>query len=124
MQSEEGSSREKKEPSVGKVCLFGGDLNVREAEVRSVKLPPDVADVWEYCGESMETKFTWDVQENDNLNWAYPNKPRARYDRLYLWPQSGRVRPRSFDLIGLDRLHSCSRFPSDHWGMWAEFDVQ
>ena len=110
-------------PPEQRTCLFGGDLNVREAELRSVGgLPPDTVDVWEACGKQEEQRYTWDVSENDNLDWPYPNKPRARYDRLYLSPAEGHLQPTSFMLVGKERL-SCGRFPSDHWGIEAKFAV-
>ena len=104
-----------------KVCIFGGDLNVREAEVKSVKVPKNTIDVWEACGADHNSMYTWDVSANDNLNWSYPNKPKTRYDRIYLAPSDGKLRPTKFELVGQDRLHECGRFPSDHWGLWAEF---
>ena len=108
----------------GKSCIFGGDLNVREAEVKSVKVPDGVFDAWEACGSDMESKFTWDLKTNDNLNWPYPSRPQARYDRVYCTsPTGGTLRPTHFELVGQDRLHDCGRFPSDHWGMWVEFDT-
>ena len=107
----------------GKICIFGGDLNVREAEVKSVKVPDGVIDAWEACGSDKESKFTWDLKTNDNLNWPYPGRPQARYDRVYCTSPTGRLRPTNFELVGQDRLHNCNRFPSDHWGMWVEFDA-
>ena len=107
-----------------KTCIFGGDLNVRDAEVASVGLPKNAVDVWEACGSQMEHKYTWDISENDNLDWPFPNKPKLRFDRLYLSPTDSQLFPKSFELVGRERLPSCDRFPSDHWGMWAEFEVK
>ena len=121
-------------------CVFGGDLNLRDRELRNVGMPPDMVDVWEACGSSPAEKFTWDVKENDNLDWQYPHKPSCRFDRLYLMPEKGAgltVPPSTegggdaggggdnrFVLVGKMRLSKCEgRFPSDHWGMWAEFNV-
>lgn len=107
-----------------KVCIFGGDLNVREAEVKSVKVPKGVVDVWEACGADPNTRYTWDVKNNDNLDWSFPNRPQARYDRIYISPADGKLRPIRFELTGQDRLDDCGRFPSDHWGLWLEFDIK
>ena len=120
-------------------CVFGGDLNLRDQEVRNVGIPPGMVDVWEACGSSPAEKFTWDMKENDNLNWPHLAKPSCRFDRLYLMPEKGAgltVPPPSerggdagggdnrFVLVGKTRLSKCEgRFPSDHWGMWAEFNV-
>lgn len=105
-----------------RVHLFGGDLNLREAELRSVGLPPDTVDVWEAYGAEASQRYTWDVAENDNLDWPYPSRPQARYDRLYVSKTGGCLQPQSFSLVGKERL-ACGRFPSDHWGIEAEFKV-
>ena len=108
-----------------KVCLFGGDLNVRDKEVTDSKPPECVLDVWQACGGEQEHKYTWDVSANDNMDWPYRSRPKLRFDRLYLSPKDSEVVcPVSFELVGKDRLVDCERFPSDHWGMWAEFRVQ
>lgn len=118
-----------KSPSLS--CLFGGDLNLRDNEVRSGGMPPGMVDVWEACGSPPDQRYTWDIKTNDNLDWQFPQKPSCRFDRLYLMPEKGvglRV-PRAeererFVLVGKARLSKCGgRFPSDHWGMWAEFQV-
>lgn len=105
------------------VCIFGGDLNVREAEVKSVKVPEGIVDAWQTCGSDVSSQFTWDVKNNDNLHWPYPNKPHARYDRVYCISSTaaGGLQPTHFELVGQDRLYKCGRFPSDHWGLWVEF---
>ena len=122
-------------------CLFGGDLNLRDNEVLKVGIPQGMLDVWECVGSPSSKRFTWDIKENDNLNWPYPNKPSARYDRLYLMSgqcgslripecedldfkelENGLGRDARFELVGKARLSKCgNRFPSDHWGIWAEF---
>ena len=107
-----------------KICIFGGDLNLRDNEVRNVGLPKKTVDVWEACGSVEEEKYTWDVSANDNLNWPYGNKPKLRFDRVYLSPSDGKLRPKSFSLVGKERLPRCGRFPSDHWGLWMEFGVE
>ncbi len=104
--------------------VFGGDLNVRDHEVKSVGLPKNTVDLWQACGSKKEHQFTWDVSENDNLQWPYPNRPRLRFDRLYLCPGDGNLQARSFSLVGKERLASCGRFPSDHWGIWVELDIK
>ena len=106
------------------VCIFGGDLNLREPEVRSVKVPQNIVDVWEECGAPPDTRYTWDVSANDNLHWPYPNRPKARYDRVYLAPKERVLEPSSFELVGQDRLPECGRFCSDHWGLCVDFDIQ
>lgn len=107
-----------------RTCIFGGDLNLRDEEVTEVGLPPAVGDVWEVCGRREEHRYTWDITENNNLVWRFPNKPRLRFDRLYLSPTDGKhVRASLFELVGKERIAGCNRFPSDHWGLWAVFLV-
>lgn len=107
-----------------RVCILGGDLNLRDVEVAKVGLLPSMIDVWEACGSVEEQKYTWDVSENDNLNWPYRNKPKLRFDRLYLCPSDGpHVKTLSFELVGKERVSEIKRFPSDHWGMWCVFDI-
>ena len=114
---------EEQRKSFNRTCIFGGDLNLRDDELAAVGLPASIVDVWEACGSVKEHKYTWDVSKNDNLNWRYQSKPKVRYDRIYFSGIADYVKPHSFKLIGKERIPSCNRFPSDHWGMWAEFDV-
>ena len=106
----------------GDICIFGGDLNLRDKEVKSVGVPNGIVDVWEACGSPKEYQYTWDIETNDNLTWEFPNKPRARFDRLYLCPaDEEKIKPQGFTLTGTDRLPSIGRFPSDHYGVYVEF---
>ena len=107
----------------GRVCIFGGDLNARDYEVSKVGLPESTVDVWEACGSIEEHRYTWDISANDNLDWSFPHNPRLRFDRLYLTKSGGYVAPKYFELVGKERIVVCDRFPSDHWGMYAMFDV-
>lgn len=106
-----------------RTCIFGGDLNVRDEEVAAVGLPANTVDVWQACGGKVADKYTWDVSCNDNLEWPYPNKPKLRFDRTFLGQAKAALRPTSFSLVGKERLPSCKRFPSDHWGLLMEFSL-
>ena len=106
----------------GNICIFGGDLNLRDKEVKAVGIPDGVVDVWEACGSPKDHQYTWDIETNDNLAWSFPNKPRARFDRLYLCPaDEEKIKPQGFTLIGTERIPSIGRFPSDHYGVYVEF---
>ena len=62
---------------------------------------------------------------NNNLSWEGRFKPKLRFDRLYFTPHDmDTARPVKFELIGKDRVADCERYPSDHWGLWAEFSVR
>ena len=123
-------------------CLFGGDLNLRDNEVSRIGLPQGMLDVWEAVGSPASKKFTWDLRVNDNLDWKFPNRPSARFDRLFLMrglheglkvpefkdlgleEQDREDKDTRFELVGKVRLSKCgNRFPSDHWGIWAEFII-
>ena len=104
--------------------VFGGDTNLRDAEVSAIGgLPNGIVDAWEESGKPKDAEFTWDTRINDNLDWPYPNKSRIRFDRLFVRPGQGQdaLKARHFELVGMERLPGCRRFPSDHWGVWCEF---
>ena len=107
----------------GRACILGGDLNIRDSEISDIGLPQSTVDVWQACGSDKEHEYTWDISANDNLVWQFSNKPRLRFDRLYLTSNDGYVKAKSFELVGKERIPSCNRFPSDHWGMFAVLDV-
>ena len=111
-----------------RMSIFGGDLNLRDAEViRRDDMPEDAVDVWEACRRQEEHQYTWDTTENDNLSFVESPQqplPRLRLDRIYLNPDDGALQPKSFELVGKERLPGCGRFASDHWGLWVEFEVR
>jgi tyrosyl-DNA phosphodiesterase 2 len=108
-----------------RMSIFGGDLNLRDTEVISRDdMPEDAVDLWVACGRQREHQYTWDATVNDNLTVRQQPPPSLRFDRIYLNPDDGALRPKSFELVGKDRLSRCGRFPSDHWGIWAEFQVK
>ncbi|KAK3576016.1 hypothetical protein CHS0354_014857 [Potamilus streckersoni] len=111
---------------IDRTVIFGGDLNLRDYELSEIGgLPEDVDDIWEVTGARPETKFTWDVQCNDNLEWSSRYKPRCRFDRMYIRHSKPKatVKPVHFELVGQERLRSCQKFPSDHWGLLSHFNV-
>ena len=106
--------------------IFGGDTNLRDTEVAAVGgLPSGILDAWESCGSALTTKYTWNMAENDNNERAYQKPPKLRFDRLFVRPakQEKAIKPRTFTLIGKERLRGCKRFASDHWGIWLELRV-
>ncbi len=105
--------------------ILGGDLNIRDYEIASIGgLPTGVEDAWEKTGSDYSKKFTWDVSENDNLDWEYSHKPKLRFDRvLYKSGEKEKMEAKNFELIGKRRMECCERFVSDHWGILCEFSV-
>ena len=125
---------------MGPKCVpFSGYIVAMDTQIAEtflffkVGMPYGMVDTWEGCGSPPEEHYTWDVKLNDNLNWPYPKRPQCRFDRLYLMPElrGGRLRipPAQgqgdrFALVGKVRLSKCGgMFPSDHWGIWAEYEV-
>ncbi|XP_046350905.2 tyrosyl-DNA phosphodiesterase 2-like isoform X3 [Haliotis rufescens] len=110
-----------KEADHDRTVLFGGDTNMIDEEVGT--LPEDIFDLWETTGQRADAKYTYDKRTNDNR--AIPGyKQFMRLDRLYIrhsTPMS-QVTQVDFELAGTDRL-PCNRFPSDHWGIQAHFNI-
>ena len=89
----------------------------------SVK-PAGVYDVWECTGKRPEAKHTWDLLRNDNKQLGGKFQPRCRFDRMYVRHSDPHtVKPVYFELVGIQRLASCKRFPSDHWGILGHFNI-
>lgn len=116
-----------------RMSIFGGDLNLRDEEVITKDVPDDAVDLWEACGRKKEHQYTWDATVNDSLGIGHddtifqqpPSMLQYRFDRIYLNPGNGALWPKSFELVGKDKLQpGCGRYPSDHWGIWAEFQVK
>ncbi|KAF3688332.1 Tyrosyl-DNA phosphodiesterase 2 [Channa argus] len=105
--------------------LFGGDTNLRDAEVAEVGLPSGVYDVWEQLGEPEHCRYTWDTEANTNKVMQFPN--RFRFDRVYLCPATmdsvPQLEPDSMALVGLEKL-KCGCFTSDHWGIYCTFSAE
>ncbi|KAM9384539.1 tyrosyl-DNA phosphodiesterase 2 isoform 2-T2 [Pholidichthys leucotaenia] len=105
--------------------LFGGDTNLRDAEVSKVGLPSTVCDVWEQLGKQEHCRYTWDTKANNNKTISYVS--RCRFDRIYLRPAAKEavphVAPDHMALVGLEKL-DCGRYTSDHWGIYCSFSVR
>ncbi|KAK7090724.1 hypothetical protein V1264_010485 [Littorina saxatilis] len=115
-----------KDASTERTVLFGGDLNLRDKELESIGgLPEGIVDVWEETGSRKEARYTWDTYRNDNLATDGKWRTRLRFDRLYLRQCSppAKLKPVYFELVGLQRVPDVNRFPSDHWGILAHFDI-
>ncbi|CAD7957563.1 unnamed protein product [Amoebophrya sp. A25] len=140
------------------LALFGGDLNLRDAEAKAAlgKMNPPkpkaaakkaaqkstaaagalsssvdggaassvkIQDCWELAGSDADQKFTWDLQRNNNAKMPGPFVPRCRFDRLFAATTVGNTSNlvcSKFRLVGTRRLPH-GRFPSDHFGILAEF---
>ncbi|XP_040288826.1 tyrosyl-DNA phosphodiesterase 2 isoform X3 [Bufo bufo] len=85
-------------------------------------LPSTILDIWEFLGKPERCRYTWDTKLNNNLKARYTC--RLRFDRIfYRAAEDGsQVVPQSLDLVGTEKL-DCGRFPSDHWGLFCDFDV-
>eukprot|EP00190_Bangiopsis_sp_CCMP1999_P003999 CAMPEP_0198728528 /NCGR_PEP_ID=MMETSP1475-20131203/9916_1 /TAXON_ID= ORGANISM="Unidentified sp., Strain CCMP1999" /NCGR_SAMPLE_ID=MMETSP1475 /ASSEMBLY_ACC=CAM_ASM_001111 /LENGTH=346 /DNA_ID=CAMNT_0044490927 /DNA_START=33 /DNA_END=1071 /DNA_ORIENTATION=- len=122
-------------------CIFGGDTNLRSREIRlrdvrqaeneKVALPDDVfdpklSDAWVQIGSPEEHKFSWDARRNDNKEWLGDVRPYARFDRIFSFPgtcgDSRRPRAITYRLVGTERGPT-DQFPSDHFGIVADFNM-
>ncbi|XP_044150398.1 tyrosyl-DNA phosphodiesterase 2 isoform X3 [Bufo gargarizans] len=85
-------------------------------------LPSTILDIWEFLGKPERCRYTWDTKLNNNLKAPYTC--RLRFDRIFYRAakDGSQVVPQSLDLIGTEKL-DCGRFPSDHWGLFCDFDV-
>uniref|UniRef100_A0A668TVR3 Tyrosyl-DNA phosphodiesterase 2 n=1 Tax=Oreochromis aureus TaxID=47969 RepID=A0A668TVR3_OREAU len=105
--------------------VFGGDTNLRDAEVPKVGLPATVCDVWEQLGKQEHCRYTWDTTINTNKKASFP--VRFRFDRIYLRPAVRRgvpcLAPDHMALVGLEKL-DCGRYTSDHWGIYCTFSAE
>ncbi|CAG0923643.1 unnamed protein product, partial [Notodromas monacha] len=64
------------------VCVFAGDLNLRDTEVVNVGVPKDARDMWEACGAKEHLRYTWDARRNQNCGYFNPKTgARLRFDR-------------------------------------------
>jgi tyrosyl-DNA phosphodiesterase 2 len=91
-------------------------------------LPNDVYDLWQSTGARKECLYTWDCLRNNNLVMNGKFKPRCRFDRMFyrrakIDNEELRLSPVYFELEGLEKLKSCSRFCSDHWAIQCYFDL-
>ena len=102
----------------GRTASKRDQASERELSVCCPQLPEETPSV-------VEDKFTWDMTANNNLSWENQYKPKMRFDRLYLTPYGmDTAHPVKFELIGKDHVVGCERYPSNHWGMWAEFSIR
>lgn len=118
------------------IVIFGGDLNMRDTELTVIGgMPTDVCDIWESTGKRKECLYTWDCLRNTNLTINSKFKPRCRFDRMFYRPskvdksdekklKASTLMPVYFELEGLNRLKSCSRFCSDHWAIQSYFQLE
>ena len=59
-----------------------------------------------------------------NSGKPHPDAPRMRFDRIYFrQSQPCRLFPKTFKLIGTEKVPGTSQFPSDHWGILTTFKI-
>lgn len=109
--------------------IFGGDTNLRDYEFNSVvssgKFDVNIVnDVWSMLGSPQDSRYSWDLVNNDNQ--IKGGQARLRFERLYTVVEKGSNRdvfkPQSMEFVGTSRLE-CGMFPSDHWGILATFSI-
>ncbi|VDN03948.1 unnamed protein product [Thelazia callipaeda] len=97
------------------VMIFGGDLNIRDAEMPT--LPSGFSDAWIEAGSNKTYKFTWDTLLNDN---KFSGSARHRFDRI-IFKSGGAFSNVNFSFEGQRRIRSSLCFPSDHWAILTHF---
>ena len=105
--------------------IFGADTNLRDFEYNILKKDKNsafgrhhVSDVWEMVGTPENSRFIWDLLENDNQ--IKGGNARCRSQRMYTMAKPVEFKPFQIELIGKKRLKN-GLFPSDHWDMVATF---
>ncbi|XP_055339658.1 tyrosyl-DNA phosphodiesterase 2-like [Paramacrobiotus metropolitanus] len=117
-----------REAPVERTVIFGGDLNLRDSELRAIGgIPSRIVDLYTVTGSRKECENTWDTQRNVNAMQKVGRSVKkiiCRFDRLYFRPSETRcaLLPLHFNLVGLRKAPSSQKFPSDHWGILVTFD--
>jgi exonuclease III len=96
------------------LVIFGGDLNIRDAELPFIH--PQIKDAWIAAGSNKETRYTWDMMKNKNKN--LPNNVRCRFDRVYF---NGPYKRIDFGLGGTQQIRKILCYPSDHFAVVCKF---
>jgi tyrosyl-DNA phosphodiesterase 2 len=101
--------------------LFAGDLNFGDGEQPdTAHLDPDFVDLWLRLHPS-DPGFTWNIERSPMAAaGSFVGEPSRRLDRMLL--RGGVWMPQSIEMIG-DRsvADHPDLFPSDHFGLVAEF---
>ena len=107
------------------MIVVAGDMNLTDEELQDKEgLPLGWIDVWESLGKNEETQYTWDMTRNNSIDIDSDDKPRFRFDRIWLRDSvPSRVTPLTFELIGTERLADDDCFASDHWGILTTFKL-
>lgn len=74
-----------KTPRAVSAALLGGDLNIRDEEVKAVHKDlgdeaHGFADLWSFCGAPEAERWTWDTTQNSNVGANFACK--TRFDRI------------------------------------------
>ena len=110
------------------VVIFGGDTNLRAAEVKECPAPLGILNAWQECACPADAKVTFDKANNVNIirkGWPGP-AIQTQYDKVFFTnskvQSSGRgpLKPTTFRLIGKEKILKDS-VPSDHYGIICDF---
>lgn len=107
--------------------IFGGDLNIRDQEIKSIYFPSNILDIWEYLGSPKDCKYTWNCcMGNKFFNTNFFSKSKFRYDRVY-WMNNNEetcIQPIYMKKVGEKRLSKEHNIlPSDHYGLFIKFNI-
>ncbi len=103
-------------------AVFMGDMNFCSSwPQENRRVPADYADVWPTLRPE-EPGYTVDSVRNPMLSSMGKSRKQTRYDRIFLRTSQSQWRPERIQLIGTSSIGDNEfLFPSDHFGLWAQF---
>ena len=104
-------------------CIFMGDFNFGDKETPESKaLDKNYKDIWLALHKDQKG-FTWNIEESPMAKaGSFPNEKSRRLDRILF--KSEILKPVSCKIIGNKPVKlSKEIFPSDHFGLVAEFKI-
>lgn len=116
-----------------KRAVFGGDTNLRKTEMQLLRKAMKqvdgnyCTDVWyeRYAADpsaAQSTQFTYDRKLNDLVSLSASGSWQPRYRRDHVWERG--LHCHKFRLVGTKRLDDRLKFPSDHFGIVADFGLK
>lgn len=94
-------------------AIIAGDTNITKRDEKYFVLPEPWKDIWIELGKDVRWQYSYDSKLN-----KYAEKPfRNRFDRIFY--QGWDIYPISLKLVGTREREGT--FPSDHFGLLAQF---
>ncbi len=102
-------------------AILAGDFNFCHRHPENEMIPPEFCDAWPFL-EPDHPGYTEDTAINKMRLMAKRKERQARFDRIL---SKGTLKPTAIKLLGTEPLSSDepTLFPSDHFGLLAEFVI-